>query len=79
MLQLVSSSLLVYFGDKNVETAHAYMTIATEVKVAIGTEGREHLVARCVDGFTEILYTAKTGSRKTDTPNVKAAYTSRHV
>ena len=43
------ATVLIRRCDVDVQTTHAHMTVAREVKVAVGTERREHLVARRVD------------------------------
>ena len=53
MFYLVLSCLGIYFGYVDVESAQSGMSVAAEVQVAIGTEGRKHLVARSVDRFAK--------------------------
>ena len=79
MFYLVLACLGIYFGYVDVESAQSGMSVAAEVQVAIGTEGRKHLVARSVDRFAKVLYSSQSGSRKSDTPDVESAHSSRHV
>ena len=56
------------------------MSVAGEVEVAIRTESREHLIARCVDGLPQILYHAYLMIAQEPTaPDVVATDSSRHV
>ena len=69
----------IYFGDIDVESAHSHMTVAAEVKVAVRAEGREHLIAWCVDRFAQVLYAAQSGRSDAHSPDVESAFSARHV
>ena len=67
------------FGNIDVQTTHALMSITREIKVAIRTECGEHLVACCVDGGSKVLDTSQTTTGQTYAPNVVSALAARHV
>ena len=69
----------IHFGDIDVESAHSYMTVAAEVKVAVRTEGREHLIAWGVDRLAQVLYAAQSGRSDAHSPDVETALSARHV
>ena len=60
MLYLILLGLFVYSGNVDVETAHSDMAVTAEIEVAVRAEGREHLVARRIDGGTEVFHTSQT-------------------
>ena len=69
----------IHFGDIDIESAHSHMTVAAEVEVAVRMEGREHLIAWCVDRFAQVLYAAQSGRSDTHSPDVESAFSARHV
>ena len=71
--------VFAHLGYVDVEPAHAGMPVGREIEVAIGTESRELLVARCVDGFAHVLHAAETGTCQAHAPDVESALASRHV
>ena len=80
VFQFVSSCALVNLCDEDVEAAHARMAVARKIEVAVGTEGREHLVARRVDGVAQILNTTESAAaQELDAPDVESALAARHV
>ena len=72
-------AVLSHRGYEDVESAHARVAVAREVEVAVGAERREHLVARSVDGFAEVLHAAESRRRDACAPDVEAAHSARHV
>ena len=56
------------------------MTVAGEIKIAIRTEGGEHLVARGVDGRPQILHRARFGSaQQAAAPDINSAHAATHI
>ena len=55
------------------------MSVAGEVEVAVGAEDGEHLVARCVDGESDVLHAAHAVVGERDAPDVEAALSAGHV
>ena len=76
---LILLGFLIHLGDVDIETTHAHMTIAAEIEVAVRTEGREHLIARGIDGFAEVFHTTQSGSGDAHTPDVVSAHAARHI
>ena len=79
MLQFVALGSFVNLCDEDVETSHSRVAVAREVEVAIGSEGREHLVARRVDGVAQVLNATECSSYESDSPNVKSTLSTRHI
>ena len=69
----------VHLGYVYVESAETFVPVRREVKVAVWPECREHLVARRVDRFAQILHASKSVARKSHSPNVVSSFSSRHV
>ena len=76
---LVFPGLAVHLCHIDVESAHAHVSVAAEIEVAVGAERREHLVARCVDRLTEVFHTAQSCGSEAYAPDVETAHASGHV
>ena len=48
----------IAFGLEDIQTTHTYVSVAGEVKLSVGTEGRKHLIAFCVDRLAYVLNTS---------------------
>ena len=67
-------------GAVKVESAHAAASVAGEIEFAVGAERREALVARRVNGRSEIFNRANAvAARDAGAPKVEAAHAARHV
>ena len=70
----------VLCGAVKVEAAHSAASVAGEIEFAVGAEGGETLVARRVNGRSEIFNRANAvAARDAGAPKVEAAHTARHV
>ena len=71
---------LPVFVDEDIQSSHARVTVAREVKVTVGTERGEHLVASGIDGLAQILYgTRLSMTQQTAAPDVETSHTSWHI
>ena len=80
MLYGPSACQRVGFGDEDVKSAHAGMTVGRKIQVAIGSEGGEFLVAGSIYRFTHILYgnhVARGG--ELCAPYIESSHSPRHI
>ena len=79
MIYLVFVGLRVNLGDIDVESAHAHMSVTTEVEVAVRSESRKHLVAWRIDRFAEVFHTTQSCGGDAHTPDVETTHATWHV
>ena len=63
----------------DIKTTHAATSIGREVEVAVGSEGRKHLVAFSINSRAEVLYCPEAASTYRGAPEVQPAHAARHV
>ena len=64
---------------EEVQSSHSWMAVAAEVKISVGTEGGEHLVAFRVDGSAHVFHAAQCAVGQRDAPDVQPSQSARHI
>ena len=79
VVERVAARLRIHRGHVYVQPAHAFMAIAGEVEVAIGTESGKHLVPWGIDGLPKVLRAAQPRGSEPCPPQVEPSLPARHV